>query len=296
MSHSVEKKLFDAVYNGRASEVSSLLRDHPEIDVNWTDEDQWTALHVASYNDHAEVVKVLFAHPNITVNVRNEGGQSPLSIGCERGHESIVKVLLKDPRVDVTLDDEDGCTPLWYASRNGNCEVIECLIASDRDLGDVKNKKGNDWDDGKYLTVLEIARKRNRTEVASLLERFIDNPALTRHEVRVKLGFTDALSAEVFAMTIFLCDDLLHLKPAENPAAAAAIRFFVISFKLPMELQMVLCHRAVGSMKQSILHKDSEAAFRSLARILLVATSPSLNPPSEDLHPVSNQSKQSIVS
>jgi len=35
-----------------------------------------------------------------------------------------------------------------------------------------------------------------------------------------------------------------------------------------MELQMMLCHHPVGSMKQNILHKDSEAAFKSLARIL----------------------------
>ena len=37
-----------------------------------------------------------------------------------------------------------------------------------------------------------------------------------------------------------------------------------------MELQMILCHRVVGSMKQNILLKDSEAAFKSLAGILLL--------------------------
>jgi len=37
-----------------------------------------------------------------------------------------------------------------------------------------------------------------------------------------------------------------------------------------MELQMILCHRVVGSMKQNILRKDSEAAFKALARILLL--------------------------
>jgi len=37
-----------------------------------------------------------------------------------------------------------------------------------------------------------------------------------------------------------------------------------------MELQMVLCHRAVGSMKQDILRRDSEPAFHSLAKSLLV--------------------------
>jgi len=39
----------------------------------------------------------------------------------------------------------------------------------------------------------------------------------------------------------------------------------MIAAKLPMELQMILCHRAVGSMMQNILHKDSEAAFKSRA-------------------------------
>jgi len=183
-----------------------------------------------------------------------------------------VRLLLKDPRVDIILEDDNGRTPLWWASSNGNREVIEWLIASGRDLGDVRNKKGKDWDDKEY-TALEIASEYERTEVVSLLERFLANPALTRHELRVKLGVLDELAAEVFALTVFLCDDLLQLKPAPTTttaaAAASASQFFTIISKLPMELQMVLCHRAVGSMKQNILHKDSEVAFKSLASILL---------------------------
>jgi len=65
---------------------------------------------------------------------------------------------------------------------------------------------------------------------------------------------------------------LLQLNPASHLAAtasAAAIRFFDIIKRLPMELQMMLCHRAVGSTKQNILHKDSEAAFKSLAGVLV---------------------------
>ena len=139
--------------------------------------------------------------------------------------------------------------------------------------GTSRTRKGK-WI-GKDYTALEIARMYERTEVVSLLERFIANPAQTRHEVSVKLGMLVALAAEVFALTVFLCDDLLQFKPASHPATpnpattAAAIRFFAIASKLPMELQMLLCHRAVGSMKQNILRQDSEAAFKSLARILL---------------------------
>jgi len=141
MSGSVEEKLYEAAEDGRVSAVSSLLR-HPEINVNWTNEDHWTPLHAASWNGHVEVVKLLLAHPNIDVNVRNEYGETPLSLGCEYGHVSVVEVLLKDPRVDLTLDDIDGCTPLWWASYEGHHKVIESLLASGRDLGDIMNKKG----------------------------------------------------------------------------------------------------------------------------------------------------------
>ena len=95
----------------------------------------------------------------------------------------------------------------------------------------------------------------------------------------MKLGVLDELPAELFALTVFLCDDLLQLKPAPlastpNPADAAATRFFAIAFKLPMELQMVLCCRVVGSTKQNILRKDSEVAFRSLAKVLHLPSHP----------------------
>ena len=74
---------------------------------------------------------------------------------------------------------------LGHASYNGKHEVIEGLIASGRDLGDILNMKGKCWYDGgwKDYTALEIAREFKNTEVVSLLERFIANPALTRHEL-----------------------------------------------------------------------------------------------------------------
>jgi len=154
--------------------------------------------------------------------------------------------------------------------------VIEWLIASGRDLGDIKNKKGN-WQDEEY-SALEIAREFNNTEVVPELERFVANPAHTRHKVRVKLGVLDELAAEIFALTVFLCDDLLQLNPAAlAPTTTTATRFFAISSKLPLELQMMLCHRAVGSMRQNILLKDSESAFKSLAMILLLPSQSEAN-------------------
>jgi len=132
--------------------------------------------------------------------------------------------------------------------------VIERFIASGRDLGDVRNKTGKRWDGGKDYTALEIARVMNKTKVVSVLERFIANPVRARSKLQVELGALEVSAAELYAVTVFLCDDILQLKPASHPATAAT-RFFAIAAELPMELQMILCRRAVGSMKQNILQK-----------------------------------------
>ena len=138
----------------------------------------------------------------------------------------------------------------------------------EEELGDIEQKG---MLDGVEYSPLEIARREHKTEVVAVLERFLVNPAQTRHELRVKLGVLDELAAQVFALTIFLCEDLLQIKPISttNPAAAAAIRFFTLVKRLPMELQMILCHRVVGSAKEAFLSRDSDAAFNSLASVLL---------------------------
>ena len=76
-------------------------------------------------------------------------------------------------------------------------------------------------------------------------------------------------AAEVFALTVFLSDDLLQPHPPTVISSLTAARFFAITLRLPVELQMILCHRAVGSAKENVLSKDSEVAFKVLARILL---------------------------
>ena len=254
---------------GRVQQLEDLLENHPGIDVNWKDEQSWTALHWASQNGHDRVVKVLLAQPAINVNVRNQYESTPVVFACGTTCISVIRMLLKDPRVDITLADNCECTPLWFASRYGYSEVVECLMASGKDLGDL-NKKGIWFSE--QLSALDMAQREVRTDVVSLLERFIGNPAQTRHGLRMKLGVLDALAAEVFALAVFLCDDLVQLRPtlaSATPIHDGPTRFFIIASTLPMELQMILCHRVVGSGKQNILRKDSEAAFKALAWILL---------------------------
>jgi len=75
-----------------------------------------------------------------------------------------------------------------------------------------------------------IVKDFERDQVVALLERFRANPSQTRHALRVKLGVLDEMAAKIFALTVFLCDDLLQLKPAPLPAThSAAVRFFAIT-------------------------------------------------------------------
>jgi len=181
----------------------------------------------------------------------------------------VVELLLKDSRVDIVLRDKYGDTPLWWASWNGHHEVVESLIASGRDLRNINKMKGKHR--GRESTALDAARMSKKDNVVSLLEKFIANPTQTRLELRAKLGL---LAADLFSLTIFVGDNLLQLKPAPRSSnSASSRRFLAIALKLPMELQMVLCHRAAGSMKSHILRKDSEHAFKDLAKILLLSRS-----------------------
>jgi hypothetical protein len=273
---SVEEQLCNAINDNLLEEAEGLLRTYPNLDINWEDVGSWTALHCPSQKNHIKFLKLLLAHPAIDVNTQTVFGATPLTLCCWRNNVPAVQLLLNDPRVNVTLVDNNECTPLWRACYHGHLQVIELLIASGRDLGDIKSQRGELGDGWENLTTLEIARKNNKLDIVSLLESFITDPKLTRHQVRVKLGRSDALAAEVFALTIFLCDDLLQVNTTlitSNKSATAvnATRFFKITSKLPMEIQIIMCCHVVGSMKQNILRKDSEPAFKSLARTLLLS-------------------------
>jgi len=262
----VESKFCKAAHEGRIADVVSLLKETPDLDVNWANkkDDLFTALHLASYSGRFEVVNLLLAHPDINVNQKTFGGRTALSLACVNGRLAIARVLLKDPRVDAALADDLQRTVLLSTTLSTKGTVLEWLIASGRDLGDLNHKAV--WEN-RNETALQIAERMSH-KISSLLKSFGTNPEQTRYEVRVKLGALDELAAEVFALIVFLCDGVLQLKPALISSRPPGLRFFAIACKLPIELQMVLCHRVFESMKQSIVRNNSEIAFQSLARIL----------------------------
>ena len=64
-----------------------------------------------------------------------------------------------------------------------------------------------DWTDA-----IGGAKSQGKTEVATLLERFMENPVETRHAVRLELGLLEGLAADIFALVVFVSDGLLKTK------------------------------------------------------------------------------------
>ena len=255
--------LLDAVKSGDAKKLAELIRQHPGFKVNMDqDGDRWTLLHFACWEDRSSaVIPLLLAHPDIDINLKNNKGYTPFFIACEYGYTSCVREMLKDSRVNLKETDNGGYTPLWLAAANVHLDVIKVWIASGRemDLG----KPGDVY----RTDAIGSAREEGRTEVVALLERFKSDATKTRHVEKVELGLLDVneAAAEMFAVMVFVSDGLLQINDA-TPSPAA--KFFSITAQLPLELQMVMCFRQVGLAKEIIPGKDSEVAFKELARRL----------------------------
>ena len=239
-------------------QVKDILRKEVTVNVNWRNRNMFgrTALHVACQDSHVAVASLLLAHPHINVNQRDSFGETPLLRGC--GNLDIVRLLLRDPRVDLTMADKGGHSPFVWIVKDESLPIVEWWIASGREVK--LGKPGNAETDA------IMAAKSTwffRAQMVTLLENFKQNPEEVRHAVRSRLGWYTKEAAEVFALLVFLSDGLLELRPKtrRNPAA----RVFRIARRLPLELQMILSYRIVGSAKEVVRGKDSEEAFKDLA-------------------------------
>ena len=102
--------------------------------------------------------------------------------------------------------------------------------------------------------------------MVTLLERYKSDATQTRHAMRLELDLLDELAAEMFALVVFVSDGILQINDTTTTTPAA--RFFSIAAQLPLELQMVLCFRSVGSDQEIVPGRESEVAFKELARKL----------------------------
>lgn len=163
-------------------------------------------------------------------------------------------MMLQEPAVVIT---QPGSL-IYSLVVEGGYEMLQWWVATGRELV---------LDDPDYL--IDRAWRECWFDTHSLLKNYHEDPHQTRYDVRIELGCWNELAADIFVLVVFLCDGFLQITDSfPESLDPKALRFFRIMRSLPMELQMIVCHRAVGSKGTVIAAKVAELAFRLLARKL----------------------------
>jgi len=254
-----------------AVELRKFLDDNRRLlqDVNGKSGSGWGLMKTACRYNTVSCLRVLLTLPGIDVNIRDALSWTPLFVACYNSHFEVAKMLLEDPRVDVNLPDNDGCSPFRLSVHKNDTAMVKLLLAMrpEVDLG----QAGRRFSSESAKFPLESVRHEHR-ELHILIEAYTSDPVKTRLKLNVELGL-GLPAADLFAIVVFLCDDLLVVREGPVPGvdqveAGNFQRFFRMAVMLPMELQMILCARVHGMSAGIISANSSEIAFRSLALAL----------------------------
>ena len=80
------------------NEVADFLKKGAPV--NWKDSNGSRAIHLACYNNRADIVKVLLEY-KAEVNVQTDNLDTPMHIACQRGSMSCAKLLLATRKCDL---------------------------------------------------------------------------------------------------------------------------------------------------------------------------------------------------
>lgn len=208
----MEWKFFGAARDGDTALFMSLLRDHPDLDINWAMSNSFasTALHLAADYGQDSIVRILLAHPDINVNPLDNHGATPLFWACRYGNTEVVRLLLQDGRVQAhQANPRTRSTPLREAAANGHADVIRLMIASGRDVvGATRGREGDPLTDP-----VASAQANGWLPALLLLRAFWDNRSLAIAKAREDLGLEGSLPLfPLFpSFPFFSCSFHVHL-------------------------------------------------------------------------------------
>ena len=234
-----DEQLYSVARKGDLEKVKSLCSD-PAVNVNWQDEEGFTALSRACQHGHSLIVEHLLAQPKIDPDLANIEGATPFSFACSKGHKEVVSVMLADQRVDPNKPENDQSTPLWYACQNGHLAVVQLLLASERAI-DAKRRStlnnrtaaehGRRTSDRETKPDDETEEVFQRSKIfgpqcADLVDEYEKDPDGVRTRLRKELGlpgsfiFQFLFSYSFHSPALIHCFDLSALKkprPAPTP-------------------------------------------------------------------------------
>lgn len=166
-----EENLFKAVADKNVSEVSNILANSTDININILDDEGYTLLHRAVYNKDTNTINELLKVKNINIDSKLDmkvnidgwylGGSTPLILASFIGETNIVTLLLDNKANIRAKDGVDGAMAIHLASANGRNEVVKILLAKDPELVNIVDNRDN--------TPLHWAAMKDKTDTVKLL-------------------------------------------------------------------------------------------------------------------------------
>ena len=93
-------------------QLALTLLEEQDIDCSATDQDGYTALHLAASSALDDVIKVLVQRLQCSVEIKDSCGQTPHREAALNNHTSAVEVLISKCKANVEACSNDGHTPL----------------------------------------------------------------------------------------------------------------------------------------------------------------------------------------
>ena len=176
---------FTAIENGDISKVRELLKNG--TDVNSTNAEGWSALHLAVKANKPAIVKELLSHKKINMNPTlpvdsvftdtdtkwYADGQTPLLLASYYGYSDIVTMLLSYGADILAKDSIDDAMAIHIASAKGYYKVVEAIL----DSAAARNSKIDivNAGDNTGTTPLMWAAMNNQVTVISILIKYKAN-------------------------------------------------------------------------------------------------------------------------
>lgn len=161
----------DAVKTENYNKIRQLVEENK--DINATNSDGQTALHIAVEQKSVNTVKLILNFPQTDPNVADAFGITPLHIACKNVQADarkqnaedestpefiIAKTLIEDERINFDVKDKAELTPLNILTYIGYYRLIKLMV----------NKKAN-LDLKTYTTPLCIAAEAGQLKITKLL-------------------------------------------------------------------------------------------------------------------------------
>ena len=130
--------LYSAAAYGVEAVVSQVI-EKGSYTVDWSGENDWTALHLAAWSGHTPVVTRLL-DAGWSLEARDDAGVTPLTYAAWDGHLETVKCLLSHG-AQINTQSDFNSTPLHLASSEGHTDIIKLLLWKGANFG-LKNDMG----------------------------------------------------------------------------------------------------------------------------------------------------------